>query len=228
MGRIFYTADHHFCHSKVIAMSKRPFRDVRHMNGEMIRRWNDRVRPADVVYHLGDFSFGPVVEAERYFHALNGKKHLIIGNHDKPSVRDWPWESVSEMKMIEDDGRRIFLCHYPMAEWPSFYRHVPHFHGHVHGNRQVPGAVDVGVDLWGYAPVTADEALATLVEREQRRERKSVVDFGSELVREVAARADSWMVGWEREHLANAIDEAAMRALDDLLQDRVDRSGGSR
>ena len=117
---IFYTADNHFGHAKIPGMCKRPFRDVRHMNGELIRRWNERVGPDDAVYHLGDFSFGPVAEAEQYFHVPNGRKHLILGNHDKPSVRDWPWESVSEMKIVEGASTRIYLCHYPVAEWPSY------------------------------------------------------------------------------------------------------------
>ena len=34
------------------------------------------------------------------------------------------------------------------------------------------------------------------------------------------------MEPWEREHLAGAIDEAAMSALDDLLRQRVDQAGG--
>ncbi len=223
---IYYTADTHFAHSSILRMCKRPFKTIHAMDRALIQRWNERVGPDDTVYHLGDFAFGPVAEGRKYFDLLNGRKHLIIGNHDKPSIKDWPWESVSETKMLDDGGKRIFLCHYPLAEWPSFYRGVHHFYGHVHGNRSVPGAVDVGVDLWGYAPVTADEAIAAMAEREEGRQKKTILDFGTEVVREVANRADQWMEAWEQEHLANAIDEAAMAAIDDIVRQRVDQAGG--
>ncbi|UIJ73347.1 metallophosphoesterase [Aurantimonas sp. HBX-1] len=223
---IYYTADTHFGHTSILGMCKRPFRTIHAMDRALIERWNECVKPDDTVYHLGDFAFGPVSEGRKYFDLLNGKKHLIVGNHDRPGIRDWPWESVSEMLMLDDAGKRIFLCHYPLAEWPSSYRGVHHFFGHVHGRRSVPGAVDVGVDLWGYAPVTADAAIAAIAVGEERARKRSIFDFGSELVRQVAERADSWLETWEREHLANAIDEAAMYAIDDIARQRVDQSGG--
>jgi calcineurin-like phosphoesterase family protein len=51
------------------------------MDEEMIRRWNERVRPCDKVYHLGDVVIPrkslPILER------LNGHKILIRGNHDQ-------------------------------------------------------------------------------------------------------------------------------------------------
>lgn len=65
-----------------------------------------------------------------------------------------------------------------------------------------------------------------MTERDEGRQKKTSLDFGTEVVRQVARRADDRMVAWEREHLANAIDEAAMAALDDILQQRADQAGG--
>ena len=44
--------------------------------------WNSTVSKHDKVYILGDFSFGTRVENEKLLDKLNGKKYLIIGNHD--------------------------------------------------------------------------------------------------------------------------------------------------
>ena len=57
------------------------------MHEVMIDRWNSVVRPNDIIYHLGDFAFGRhnIKIAER----LNGKKRLIMGNHDTYSTADY-------------------------------------------------------------------------------------------------------------------------------------------
>ena len=98
MTRTFFTADSHFGHESVIRMSNRPFATVDEMTREMIARWNAVVAPGDTVWHLGDFAFKmPVDGARKIFDALNGRKRLVMGNHDKASVRDWPWESVHDL-----------------------------------------------------------------------------------------------------------------------------------
>lgn len=55
----FFTSDNHFSHTAIVGYCERPFRDVEEMNEEMVRRWNEVVRPTDHVYHLGDFALGP-------------------------------------------------------------------------------------------------------------------------------------------------------------------------
>ena len=57
------------------------------MDEEMVKRWNEVVRPNDKVYHLGD-----VVIARKNLHILgrlNGKQRLIRGNHDIFSTSDF-------------------------------------------------------------------------------------------------------------------------------------------
>jgi hypothetical protein len=54
----FFTADHHFNHKRIIEYSSRPFKDVDEMNEVLIRKWNEKIKPKDTVYHLGDFAFG--------------------------------------------------------------------------------------------------------------------------------------------------------------------------
>lgn len=206
--RTFFTADHHFGHAGIIDMCQRPFKTVGRMNIEMLQRWNDTVAPNDEVWHLGDFAYKmPIPDAEKIFGMLHGKKHLVVGNHDAPAIRSWSWgwESIHDIKEIAIDGRRVIMCHYPLAEWPGYYRDSVHLFGHVHGNRLVAGAVDVGVDNWDFRPVTLDEILA---------------------VRTPTPTIGRSLETWERAYIEKAKEEAEARALGDVLQQRVDQAGG--
>ena len=78
----FFTSDTHFFHRNIINHCNRPFADVDEMNAELIRRWNERVSPADTVYHVGDVSFKGTGATKEIISQLNGYKILIRGNHD--------------------------------------------------------------------------------------------------------------------------------------------------
>src|SRR3972149_1827984 len=74
------TCDHHFGHVNIITYCDRPFKDVNHMNEVMIERWNEVVRPDDVVYYLGDFTMSN--RAEQYVGRLNGTIYFQRGAPD--------------------------------------------------------------------------------------------------------------------------------------------------
>lgn len=79
--RKWFTSDQHFGHQNIIKYCNRPFSSVTEMNEEIIRRHNEVVKPEDYVFFLGDFSMS-FKSVELYAKRLNGKKHLIPGNHD--------------------------------------------------------------------------------------------------------------------------------------------------
>ncbi|MCC4300258.1 metallophosphoesterase [Aurantimonas coralicida] len=171
MAEIFFTADTHFGHRGIIAMCDRPFYDVEDMDEGLIRRWNDRVRKSDIVYHLGDFTMGATAGRGReIFDRLNGRKHLIIGNHDREKVRTLPWASPPRDRLMlrhPEEKMPVVLDHYALRTWPSLHHGAIHLYGHSHGS--LPGigrSVDVGVDVWNYTPVTLNEIRRTL-ERQQ-------------------------------------------------------------
>ena len=80
---IFFTSDSHFCHSNIIKFCDRPFKDVEEMNEILIDNWNKTVGPNDIIYHLGDFCFAGSAEWHSILGRLNGRIHLILGNHDE-------------------------------------------------------------------------------------------------------------------------------------------------
>ena len=80
----YYIADLHFCHENLnTRMDCRGFESGEAMNEYMIAQWNSRVRKRDEVVILGDFCISKKGEAANaILERLNGRKYLIIGNHD--------------------------------------------------------------------------------------------------------------------------------------------------
>ena len=159
----WFTADLHLNHSRILEFcpKTRPFASVEAMNEAIVARWNAKVRPQDTIYFLGDFGFGK--EPEQFFPRLNGKRHLIRGNHDygRKAVLAMPWESVHDLYTVKENGLRAVLCHYPLEVWNQAAYGYLHFHGHGHGSgRKIPHRFDVGFDVFPDGPVSFEELAA--------------------------------------------------------------------
>ena len=83
----YYIADTHFGHDNIRRLSNRPFDSVEEMDKTIIENWNSKIADSDDVYILGDFSYKSKDPIE-YLKKLNGRKHLIIGNHDNKLLRN--------------------------------------------------------------------------------------------------------------------------------------------
>ena len=75
---------------------------------------------------------------------------------------------IKHYDKINDNGRQVVLCHYPIAEWDGYFKGVYHLYGHVHNNFANPwykimgslkNCYNVGVDVCDYKPVTLDELI---------------------------------------------------------------------
>lgn len=169
MGKIFYSADLHLGHYNIIKHSNRPFRSVEEMDKKLIENHNSVVSNDDDVYFIGDLCYksnDPI----KYLKQLNGKKHLIIGNHDgsitKNPVARKMFVEIEHYKEILDNNRRVILFHYPIAEWNGYFRKSYHIYGHVHNNFENPvfaymdslnNCFNAGVDLNNFMPMTLDD-----------------------------------------------------------------------
>jgi len=178
----FLTADTHFGHATMITGGpQRPFGTVDEMNEALITSWNAVVHPKDTVWHMGDFSMKLNGRATAdIFYQLNGRKHLIIGNHDVdnhgrllPALERLDWVSVSHAAEIQHDGQRIMLSHYAGYTWNCEHRGAYQAFGHSHGTLLgMPGSVDVGVDAQDLKPISVGEfvrqAEDTIIQAEER------------------------------------------------------------
>lgn len=81
--KVFIISDTHFAHTRIIQYENRPFNSVKEMDKEIIKRWNEKVTNNDIVFHLGDFCFGNKEMVSALVSELNGKKILVMGNHDR-------------------------------------------------------------------------------------------------------------------------------------------------
>ena len=110
---------------------------------------------------------------------LNGNIHLVLGNHDirnmSQELRD-KFASVSNYKEINDNGRNVVVCHYPIPCFKNHYYLWYHLYGHTHSSfewnmmenvkRQMKDLYakpcemyNVGCMLIGYTPRTLDEII---------------------------------------------------------------------
>lgn len=159
---IWFTSDLHLGHANIIRYCNRPYQSVAEQDGELILRWNERVQNDDEVYVVGDFALTSSVERLRgWLQELHGKKHLVIGNHDRRYAQIPEWASARKMVDLRLGDADVTLCHYRLLDWRSKNGWL--LHGHSHSQNPVTGArsYDVGVDGNGYRPVTFDEILAT-------------------------------------------------------------------
>jgi calcineurin-like phosphoesterase family protein len=151
----FFTADTHFGHLGAMKKFRRPFQTVREMNKTLIGNWNSVVQPTDLVFHLGDFGVWGVLDLTEVFNLLNGTKVLIVGNHDTPETLGLPWRETAKSAFATVGGQRIWLSHHPRRSWKERESGTWHLYGHVHGSKRLGGfSLDVGVDCWGFQPVS--------------------------------------------------------------------------
>jgi len=138
------------------------------MTAVLIERLWDRVGPDDDLWIIGDFAYGPKAKDEDWlmgiFSQLPGsRRHLLVGNHDSDLTQGLPWDSVSLLVEVDDPeaDQAVTLCHYPMITWNHARKGALHLFGHAHGNwRGSKNAVNVGVDVWDFYPVTQRDAAA--------------------------------------------------------------------
>lgn len=183
MSNIFFTSDTHFGHANISGKNDSRWKDgFRHypslheMNKDLTTNINKLVKADDVLYHLGDWSFGGVDNIWKFRKQINCQNiHLILGNHDhhieenkilpnmfqtqgqfldgSPSS---PFEfvhaeklftSVSHYKEVKINGRMFVLSHYGHRVWHGSHKGWIHLYGHSHDSLPAYGkSMDCGVD----------------------------------------------------------------------------------
>jgi calcineurin-like phosphoesterase family protein len=143
---VWLISDTHFGHAGVCHFTRndgvtklRPWDDPAEMDEFMIQAWNDKVKPNDKVYHLGDVVINR--KALPTLSRLNGDKVLIRGNHD--IFRDDEYRQYFRELRAYHVMNGMILSHIPLHE-SSMGRFGVNIHGHLHANRVMkPRGVDV-------------------------------------------------------------------------------------
>jgi len=185
---IWITSDTHFNHKNIAGpkisswkSGYRNFNSIQEMNTALIKNINDCVKEDDILYHLGDWSFGGAQNILYFRRALICKNiHLILGNHDQHIV-DEEIESNGEsfnpfnlFSSVQNTftgyiGKTYFhLSHYSHRVWPSSHKGSIHLYGHSHGSIPDYGkSMDVGVDAHKeFRPYHINEILQIMSKRD--------------------------------------------------------------
>ena len=162
--KTFVTSDTHFNHANIIGFAERPFKNVDHMNTELVLRWNKVVGKDDVVFHLGDFGMGTPQDLMNIVCRLNGRLVLVTGNHDKSEFLTALHEvgiQVQDYYNIKGHTINNMVCmfHYPMLSWDGSFHGSISLHGHTHSKNLHDFApmssqrFNVAVEAHDYTPV---------------------------------------------------------------------------
>ena len=167
---IYFISDTHFNHDREFIWGPRGFKSVKESNDTIIDNWNKTVSYGDDVYVVGDFFLGKDNQyVKETLPKLNGKIHLIIGNHDTPAklkiyaaaknVVEIVWAT-----QIEYNGRKFYVSHYPtntsnLESSPE--RAVCNIFGHTHSKEKFyedsPYMYNVACDAQNSTPVSIEQ-----------------------------------------------------------------------
>lgn len=173
MSYTFFSADMHLSSSTTIEYCNRPYRDWQHMNECLYNNFNERMKEDDTLIHVGDFCWlgkGEKPKACEHEKRINAKIIHIIGNHDRNnSVKgmiDKAYITIGKYKalvihippfdMMEDKFHTIdfIICGHVHKLWKhTFIEYTP-----FDKILRIP-VINVGVDVWNYRPVRADELI---------------------------------------------------------------------
>ena len=160
---IYIISDTHFSHSNFLNFLNeknekiRNFSSIEEMDELMIQNWNNTVKQNDIVYHLGDVFFN---DGYKHLHRLNGRKRLIIGNHDNLNSQSQLFKYFEKIMMW-----RIFkefncvLTHVPIHE-SSLYKVEYNLHGHIHQQASpTTQHINCCVELNEYTPKNIEDIM---------------------------------------------------------------------
>lgn len=182
---IYATSDLHLSHNKPFVYAVRGYSSIKEMNQSLIDKYNATVSDDDEVYILGDLCLGggdSLINNFKMLNQLNGKIHIILGNHDT-STRRKMYEalpqvvSISYAEMIQYHKYHFYLSHYPTLtsnlddDKPLRARTI-NLCGHSHATDPLADwekgcIVHCEVDAWNGFPVSLDTIIEKMKQRVQ-------------------------------------------------------------
>lgn len=175
-----FTSDLHHAHKRIVEFTNRAVDTTQENHTEWLTEvWNKNVTPADLVYHLGDYSFAKNYDdIAKFTEQLNGQKIFIKGNHDRREhldqlVKDALIQAWYDYKEIKLQDNPTVLFHFPISSWHRQGHGALHLHGHCHGNHKDNKGkmLDIGLDsaynIFGeHKFFTEDEIVQLLKDKE--------------------------------------------------------------
>lgn len=159
--KIFFIGDMHFMHRNIIKYCNRPFSDIEDMTEKLIKNWNSVVGKNDIVYVVGDFALCRKQKIIEICQRLNGRKRLILGNHDQASANTYKeagFEFVYNHPIIIDGF--YFVSHEPIIGLTPdgvFAQIFAHVHNDPIYATVTPRSFCVSAERINYTPIEFEE-----------------------------------------------------------------------
>jgi len=173
--RLWFTSDTHYNHANICSsttkwtnpVTLRDFKSLEHMNATLVGNINEKVGQDDILFHLGDWSFGGFDQIQKFRDQIVCKNvHIILGNHDhhiadnKEGIQSL-FSSVNkyvDLVVKYNIGTplqgevRFALMHFPIASWDNMAR----------GEGKM---MDVGCEGNGLYPIDMSEIISIMRDR---------------------------------------------------------------
>ena len=173
---IYFTSDLHFGHDREFIWGPRGFKSSQEHDATIIKNWNKMITEDDDVYILGDLMLGDNEAGRKKLAQLNGKLHIIWGNHDTVPRKEIysKLHNVVEVcdyaTMIKVNGYSLYLSHFPTItsnlEKESLKRATLGLFGHTHQQtnfyQDTPFIYHVGLDSHDNKPVSFETVIADM------------------------------------------------------------------
>ena len=151
---IYVTSDLHFNHKNILRLCRPQFKTIEEHNEYIIESFNGTVGKDDLVYVLGDVGFTPASGLVPLVRALNGRKILLIGNHDV--LKDNEYLAMGFIQVCRSPiyySSTTILSHIPVQEALN-NPYVINVHGHIHrGSLTLPNFINANVEINDYKPL---------------------------------------------------------------------------
>lgn len=166
--KVFWFSDPHFYHTNICTATSewkdksgcRDFVSTEAMTSYIINEINNTVGSDDVLFCLGDWSFGGIENIKKSRDRIVCKNiHLVLGNHDHNIEGNKKFDgillqelftSVSHYLKVSVDGQLIVMSHFPMISWEKSYASSWMLHGHTHGTLYNNQTIQWGGDDYWY------------------------------------------------------------------------------
>lgn len=145
----------------------RDFPSLKEMHECIVEQHNARVKPSDHWWCLGDLTMTRQLgQVSDLIEALNGKKRLLLGNHDEAKMSEYAryFEKIRVNRVIDN----VLFTHYPVHP-NSLGKFDGNAHGHIHrndgggypprvstrrdGSTKIQPYVNLSIEVLDYAPV---------------------------------------------------------------------------
>ena len=124
--KTFIVSDWHLNHMNIATYCDRP----KNFTDMIIKRHNERVTYADTVIMCGDVGIGPPAKFQAQIRAMNGKKILIRGNHDRKKSNSWWMDNGFDFSCDGLIFANCWVTHEPAASRAGGCE--LNVHGHLH------------------------------------------------------------------------------------------------